>query len=34
MMNKNNSVLAKFPATPIPMPNDVEEQTSNNWICA
>lgn len=33
-MNKNNSVSAEFPAIPIPTPKDVEEQISNNWICA
>lgn len=30
MMNKNNSVSAVFPATPIPMPKDEKEQISNN----
>lgn len=34
MMNKNNSASAGFPATPIPMLKDVEEQNLNNWICA
>lgn len=34
MMNKNNSVSTGFPATPIPMPKDVEEQISNIRICA
>lgn len=33
-MNKNNSVSAEFPATPVPMSKDVEEQISNNYICA
>lgn len=32
MMNKNNSVSTGFPATPIPMPKDVEEQIGNNLI--
>lgn len=34
MMIKNNRVSSEFPATPILMSKDVQEQTSNSWICA
>lgn len=35
MMNKNNnSASAGFPATPVPMLKDVEEQNLNNYIYA
>lgn len=33
-MNKNNSGTAGFPATPISILKDVEEQSLNNWMCA